>query len=358
MSKEKKVTLKQIAERTGVSMGTVHRAIYGKSGIGEETRRRILEEVERSHYQVDEMASVLKRAARNIAVVLPKAENEDRFYFRGIWRGIREAAAGMSHYKLNFSFIESEHPLSQIARELECVYDERADELDGLITIADSDAADVWIERFARRGIVVMLISSNYEKERDADKMIECIRVDHRRSGRLAAEFMSYGLRGVQGRILVVGGDSDIYSVSIHGNSFENEILKCCPQRQVQHISGMQTEGVREEFLSALKNNDIAAVFACNARNTYTVCRLLEQAGKGQDVLVIGTDIFEELVPYYEDGTLNATVCQYHWEQGIHGVQRMYEHLSKGVRTMQDEMLPSILILKNNYTCFINKSKG
>ena len=48
----KKVTLKEIAQKTGVSLGTVHRAIYNKSGISEATRKRILEEVERSNYRL------------------------------------------------------------------------------------------------------------------------------------------------------------------------------------------------------------------------------------------------------------------------------------------------------------------
>lgn len=51
---QKKVTLKEIAEKTGVSMATVHRAIYGKGGLSEETRKKIMDEVERSNYQLDE----------------------------------------------------------------------------------------------------------------------------------------------------------------------------------------------------------------------------------------------------------------------------------------------------------------
>ncbi|MDY3920273.1 MAG: LacI family DNA-binding transcriptional regulator [Candidatus Limivivens sp.] len=357
MPKQKKVTLKEIAERTGVSMGTVHRAIYGKSGIGEETRQRILEEVARSNYQIDEAASVLKRSAKTIAVVLPKAQKEDRFYFRGIWRGIREAAQGMEQYKLDFQCIESEFPLSQIWRELERVYDDKVEELDGLITIADSKEADIWIERYAKRGIPVILLSSNYEKQRSSEGLIECIRVDHRRSGRLAAEFMSYGLGKYQGKVMVVGGNSEIFSVQIHGSSFEQEILKYHPEREVIRMKALEDEQAKESFLEALRREKIAAIFACSARNTYLVCRLLEQENRGQDMLLVGTDVFEELIPYYEDGTLNATVCQYHWEQGTSAVQRMYEHLSKGLKMQDDEMLPSSLILKNNYPCFMNKSR-
>ena len=51
---EKRITLKEIAERTGVSVGTVHCAIYGKKGVSEKTREMILREVERCNFQLNE----------------------------------------------------------------------------------------------------------------------------------------------------------------------------------------------------------------------------------------------------------------------------------------------------------------
>ena len=107
---QKKVTLKEIAEKTGVSMATVHRAIYGKGGLSEETRKKIMDEVERSNYQLDEAASVLKRSARTVYVVLPKAQDEERFYFKDVWRGIRKEAQRLEPFKIYFKYIESEYP--------------------------------------------------------------------------------------------------------------------------------------------------------------------------------------------------------------------------------------------------------
>ena len=48
-----KVTTKDIAAKLGVSTATVHRAIYGKPGVGEKLRSKILKEVEAAHYVID-----------------------------------------------------------------------------------------------------------------------------------------------------------------------------------------------------------------------------------------------------------------------------------------------------------------
>lgn len=347
MSK-KKVTLKEIAQRTGVSLGTVHRAIYGKSGISEETRKRILEEVERSNYQVDEAASVLKRSAKKVIVVLPKDQKEDRFYFRGLWRGIRQAAQGMEQYKIYYQFIESEYPLSQMWKELERVYDEQLEEINGLITIADSEKTNVWIGRFAKRGVATVLLSSYYEEE---NQLVSCIKVDHERCGALAAEFMNYGLKKPEGKIMMLCGDNQLYSNRIYALNFEKEMQNY--GYDILKVEGFGREEIEEVCSSYLKSEKIQGIFMSNARNTYSICKMLEERQMGKDILVVGTDVYEELEPYFEQGILNAVICQYHWEQGSHAVQKMHEFLSRGVREQQDKTLPPVLLMKSNFKCFL-----
>lgn len=347
MSK-KKVTLKEIAHRTGVSLGTVHRAIYGKSGISEKTRKRILEEVERTNYQVDEAASVLKRSAKKVAVVLPKAQKEDRFYFRGLWRGICQAAQEMEQYKIYYQFIESEYPLSQMWKELERVYDDQLEEIDGLITIADSEKANVWIGRFAKRGISTVLLSSYYEEE---SQSVSCIKVDHERCGALAAEFMNYGLDKPEGKIMMLYGDNQLYSNRIYAMNFEKEMRNY--GYEILKVGGFGREEIEEECSNYIQSENIQGIFMSNARNTYSICKMLEERQIGKDILVVGTDIYEELVPYFENGILNAVICQYHWEQGDHAVRKMHEYLSRGVREQVDKVLPPVLLMKSNFECFL-----
>ena len=65
---QQRVTIKDIARKTGTSVTSVHRALYGRAGISESLRHRILTEVERSNYQVDEAASLLRRKQYHIVV--------------------------------------------------------------------------------------------------------------------------------------------------------------------------------------------------------------------------------------------------------------------------------------------------
>lgn len=343
-----KVTLKEIAQNTGVSLGTVHRAIYGKSGVREDTRQRILDEVRRLNYQVDETASALKRHEKRVAVVLPRAQKEERFYFRGLWQAIRQAAGEMERHKIQYEYIESPYPLSEIWRELERVYDEQLDEIDGLITAADGEEASVWISRFAKRRIPIVLLSSHYIGD---SPMVSCIKGDHERCGSLAAEFMQYGVKPGGGKILLLGGDERVYSNSVYARRFEKEMQN--RGYDLLRINGFGWEEIEAPCRQCLETERIQGVFVANARNTYAVCRIMTEMRLGEDILVVGSDVFEELRPYYESGLLNATICQYQWEQGNRAVKQMYEYLIRGNILQKDEMMPPVLLMKNNYEYFL-----
>lgn len=347
---QKKVTLKEIAEKTGVSMATVHRAIYGKGGLSEETRKKIMDEVERSNYQLDEAASVLKRSARTVYVVLPKAQDEERFYFKDVWRGIRKEAQRLEPFKIYFKYIESEYPMSKISRELERVYDEDLDEMDGLITVGDSEESCIWINRFAKRGVYAVIVSSYSIMD---DPHVSTIKVNHKCCGRLAADFMKYGLRGKQGKILVFCGNNSIYSNHIYADAFETEMKKL--GHEICRVEGFGRAEISEEAGRYLDQGGIDGVFICNARNTYSVCRILEDRNTDKDVLVVGTDLYQELGRFFENGILDAVICQYQWEQGEVAVQKMQDYLSRGIRDQEDEVISPVLLLKSNYACFLEE---
>ena len=54
---EHRVTIKEIAAEAGVSTGTVHRALYGKKGLSEQTRQQILDLCARRGYRANSAAS-------------------------------------------------------------------------------------------------------------------------------------------------------------------------------------------------------------------------------------------------------------------------------------------------------------
>jgi DNA-binding LacI/PurR family transcriptional regulator len=346
--KKREVTLKDIAKKAGVSVGTAHRAIYGKKGVGEETRRKILRIVEDSNYKIDEVASILKRGNVRIAVVLPAAANEDKYYFRGIWEGVKTAAKNMERYKMHFEFIEAEYSLDNIAQALKELYDTPDLDIQGLITISDSSGAGEWVSRFSRRGIPVVLISS-YE---EGVHCLASVKADHRICSRLAADFFSFALRPRKGKILVLTGHSDIYSNRIYAQSFEKYVKENYPCFELIQVEGFGKKKLADTCGEIITREKLCGIFTCNARNTYFMCELLKDLPKKKDLLFVGTDVFDELGPYFESGLIAASVYQSHREQGIEAVNMMHQYLSGTSASYGSRLLPVLLILKGNYHFF------
>ena len=116
-TEEKKVyTIDDIARELGVSKTTVSRAISGKGRIGQATRERVLEFIEKHDYRPNVMAKGLaQKKTFNLALLLPKDYAVTEFpFFKDCMQGICEVAS--SHdYDVIISMIDGDD-LSQIQR--------------------------------------------------------------------------------------------------------------------------------------------------------------------------------------------------------------------------------------------------
>ncbi len=99
--KPEKIGIHRIAELAEVSIGTVDRALHGRSGINEETRARVLRVAERLGYQPNLAARALSiaRSDFRIGICVP---TEIHFFYDQLWQGILEEAQRFSHLELEF----------------------------------------------------------------------------------------------------------------------------------------------------------------------------------------------------------------------------------------------------------------
>jgi LacI family transcriptional regulator len=84
------ITIKDIAEKAGVSYATVSRALNGRPEVGEETRSRIIGIAEELGYQPNAIArSLVNRRSHIIALIVPDVTNP---FFADITMAVNEAA--------------------------------------------------------------------------------------------------------------------------------------------------------------------------------------------------------------------------------------------------------------------------
>src|ERR1700675_1093710 len=100
MSKQKR-GIHRIAEMANVSIGTVDRALHGRGGIKDATRKRILQIAQQIGYSPNLAAralSVAKSRVR-IGVCIPK---EIRFFYDQLWGGVVDEARHFEQLGVEF----------------------------------------------------------------------------------------------------------------------------------------------------------------------------------------------------------------------------------------------------------------
>ncbi len=98
--KELKVRIKDIADRAGVSAGTVDRVMHNRGEVSDKTRKRVIGFLKELHYEPDILARTL--ASRNpmrVAVLIPFHSPENWFWKKPL-SGIYDACSELNHFKI------------------------------------------------------------------------------------------------------------------------------------------------------------------------------------------------------------------------------------------------------------------
>ena len=94
---EKRVSVKDIAQKLNISLSTVHKALTGKSGVSEERRREVMRAAQDMGYVVNSVAQSLARKEINIGILMP---SEWQGYFEDMKAGIEKEINNLQRYKV------------------------------------------------------------------------------------------------------------------------------------------------------------------------------------------------------------------------------------------------------------------
>lgn len=353
----KKVTLKDIAQASGYSLVSVHRAMNNKDGVSKAVKQEILNVANELGYTTNYVASALKRRQVNLAVVLPEAEEGGKYYFRYVWKGCRAAEAEEAGYNINvmdFTFhvqgSSGDEEQMEILRKL---YDDWGDRLDGLLTTPNINSLQMQclLSQFTGRGVSVVLIDNDFK---DCGRLC-CIAPNDTYTGRLAAELMNMVLQGRKGTILVAQGDERSLSHKMNAMGFEayfkenneNITVKC-----VQDLN--EGEANRRQMLECItEDSSIIGAYSARARNTIPMCEAVISSGRKDEIFAVGSDLFPESARMLNDGVLKAIVYKNPYEKGYAAFKTLFEYLIKGILPKGEAIsVPISIILQNNIQFF------
>ncbi len=124
-------TIRDVAERAGVSVATVSNVVNGNRPVGEESRRKVKEAVAALRYRPDRAASSLRGASsRLVGMVVPDITN---VFFANLVHGVEEQAARSGYDLL---LVSANEDVAIERRRIEALVSRR---VDGLLVVPARD---------------------------------------------------------------------------------------------------------------------------------------------------------------------------------------------------------------------------
>ena len=223
------VTVQQIADATGVSRGTVDRALNNRGRVDPEVAERIRRTAEEMGYVKKPRKTNGKRKSCRIGIVTQLAGAS---FMREINRGIREAAEELRDRDVEVLVRES---LSVDEKEqVDAIEELRKEGIDGLAVMpVDAESVREKINDLIDDGIPVVTFNSDIVGTRRRC----CVGMDNVKSGRTAAGLMKM-LTGGQGKVLVITGYFTNHVNISRLAGFVEEIKASCPGIEIVGVQG------------------------------------------------------------------------------------------------------------------------
>lgn len=161
-----KVTMKDIAEKIGVSVVTVSKALNNKQGVSEQLRDKIKRTAQEMKYRYNSAAQAMRRGcSNNIGVVIPHffLGNVDPFYLR-FYRDLSTAANKYNYYSLLHLLSHEEEAELKLPQ---MYYDQK---VDGIIFLGQ--VSEKYVEAIKTIEIPVVLVDF-YDKNFEMDCVIQ-----------------------------------------------------------------------------------------------------------------------------------------------------------------------------------------
>ncbi len=281
--KKNKVTLKDIAEATGLSIATVSLVINGKgSNIPECTRQRILDAAEQMHYQPDHAARALVTGrSQTIGVIVPDISNG---FFAEL---VHHLQLELNRYNYDMILCSSEEKMSNDIKYIKLL---SCRNVDGLVLALSAQS----MEKINRREIQTSLKDAGVPYiflDRYLTGEDYAVSADNTDSGRqIAGMLLEHGHR----HIGVIAGPGSLNSSANRLAGFAAALQEqdiCLPEENIYHGQYDASSG----YVGArqlLQNQKITAIFAFNDLQAFGVMRYAREQGIRipQDISLVGFD--------------------------------------------------------------------
>jgi LacI family transcriptional regulator len=338
-------SIKDIAQALGISIGTVDRALHGRSDVSPSTRSRVLKKAEQLGYRPNLAARSLKLNRRlRIGIYFPR---DIASFFDPLRAGVRAAAAAMAG--VNVELVFRTFPRLDEG-DVEVLVADAGEKFDGiLVAPGNPEHIGPTLNKLARQGVAIICVASDVPRS----ERLASVTSDAQASGAIAAELFSRTIQKT-GHLATITGELTTLDHSEKLRGFAANLAVFAPHLSLLPVlESFEQPNVAYRQASALfSRKPYPLGIYLSTANSIPVLRALEEKKLFGEVQVIATDLFPELVPYIESGKILATLYQRPFAQGKSALELLLNYLLNGVTPEPVSRLAPHIILRSNLRLF------
>ncbi|MCV9389064.1 LacI family DNA-binding transcriptional regulator [Reichenbachiella ulvae] len=337
-----KITIKEIAKKAEVSIGTVDRVLHNRGRVAEETKERVMKIAREGNYSSNVYARSLKlNRVFSIAVILPQRNAYWAKHSDGVAKALEEFDYLTT--KLYEYDLESEGQ-DGIEGVLEQVLQ---DEPDGIVIapIFLNENSPV-IQKLNESKIPVVQVDSEIE----LSNCISFIGQDAFQSGLMSGNLLDEGYSDDYAVYVITFQAVHLYNKSVvnrikglesYYKNKENapEIININLERDLRGVAD-----ILEEMKSSGKK---IRLFVPNS-GSYLLASDLAPIKKQLQLRMIGYDLIDMNKHFLRDGIINYLIHQQPRQQGYKAIQALHQHLLLKAEVKKEQFLPLDIITKEN----------
>jgi LacI family transcriptional regulator len=336
-------TIKEIAEKANVSIGTVDRVIHGRGRVSSETGKRVQQVIKELNYKPNLLARQLRLGKTYyFGVLLPQTSQDSRYWERPIV-GIQKAQKELERMGVKIHFFHydrySESSFIDSGRRA------LLEELHGLLIAPVILNVAVEVVKQVPDDIPYAFFDSYIP----GTKCFTFIGQDPYTSGRLAAKLMKMLVKE-SNKIAIIRMLPEDFHIDERVNGFRSLFSKYSEEECLVYDADVNDH--KTAFSKLCKkiigeNKDLGGVFITNAL-THRVAEFLESHPVLRKIYLIGYDLIDENVEYLRKDFIDFLISQKPSMQGYQGIYSLYRKIILKENVAAKLYMPIDIITKEN----------
>jgi len=348
------VRIKDIANKAGVSTGTVDRVIHKRGRVSSENERKVREAIRVLEYEPNIIArSLAMKGDFKIAIIIPSYSKDS--FWQSQFNGIKKAQKYIKDFGFSIEVLQfNDQKHGDLLKHKTVILEKKFDAL--LIAPTITDNAHELLDLCNQQNTPYLLV--NTKLERKDNNYLGYVGQDSYQSGKLAAQLLS--LMTSETRTLgVLHMEKEVensehmmqkqYGFNAFLDAQESSKIATVVDRIPWTSSKSVMKNAVKSFLASYP--DLKGIFVTTSRIHYLVAAL--NSLRRDDLVIVGFDLIQENISALEKYEKIVLINQNPERQAYSGLMSLFEYLLNKKEVIKKQYLPLDIVTRENISTYI-----